>query len=171
MTLIKDGYFDVEELDKLPCVPSKERLDKGPVVVIECAQQIPCNPCEEACPKRAIEIGDSIINLPILDADKCTGCGLCIASCPGQAIFVVDMTYSDNEAVVQLPYEFLPYPEVGEEVDGLNRAGQKVCKAKVLKVLNPKKFDRTAVITVAVPKEFGMEVRNIALKRETRDER
>lgn len=171
MTLIKDGYFDAEELEKLPGVPSKKRLEKGPVVVIECAQQIPCNPCEEACHKRAIEIGNSIINLPVLNAELCTGCGLCIASCPGQAIFVVDMTYSDTEAAVQFPYEFLPYPEVGKEVDGLNRAGEKVCDAKVLKVLNPKKFDRTAVITVAVPKEFGMEVRNIALKRESQDER
>ena len=165
MTLIKDGFFDAEELEKLPGVPSKQRLKKGPVVVIECAQEIPCNPCEEACHKQAIVIGESIIDLPRLDADKCNGCGLCIASCPGQAIFVVDMTYSDNEAAVQLPFEFLPYPKKGQIVDGLNRAGEKVCDAKVLKVLTAKKFDRTAVITVAVPKEFGMEVRNIALKK------
>ena len=167
MTLLKDGFFDPEELEKLPGVPSKERLMQGPVVVIECAQEIPCDPCEQACHKKAIQIGDSIINLPILDADKCTGCGLCIASCPGQAIFVVDMTYSDTEAAVQLPYEFLPYPEEGQVVDGLNRAGEKVCSAKVLKVLNPKKFDRTAVITITVPKQYAMEVRNIALKRKS----
>ncbi len=164
MTLTKNGFFDQKELEKLPGVPSKERLQKGPVVVIECAQKIPCNPCEEACNKKAIKIGDSIIDLPVLDAELCTGCGLCIASCPGQAIFVVDMTYSDTEAAVQLPFEFLPYPEQGEIVDGLNRAGETVCDARVLKVLNPKNFDRTAVITVAVPKKFGMEVRNIKLK-------
>lgn len=164
MTLLKDGFFDPEELEKLPGVPSKERLAQGPVVVIECAQEIPCNPCEQACHKKAIQIGDSIINLPVLEADKCTGCGLCIASCPGQAIFVVDMTYSDTEAAIQLPYEFLPYPEEGQVVDGLDRAGKKVCSATVLKVLNPKKFDRTAVITITVPKQYAMEVRNIALK-------
>ncbi len=164
MTLIKDGFFDPKELEKLPGVPSKERLEKGPVVVIECAQKIPCNPCEEACNKKAISIGDSIIDLPVLNSELCTGCGLCIAACPGQAIFVVDMTYSDTEAAVQLPFEFLPYPGQGEIVDGLNRAGRRVCDAKVLKVLNPKYFDRTVVITVAVPKKFGMEVRNIKLE-------
>jgi ferredoxin len=164
MTLLKDGFFDPEELKNLPGVPSKKRLIQGPVVVIECAQEIPCNPCEEACHKKAIQIGDSIIDLPILDADKCSGCGLCIASCPGQAIFVVDTTYSDTEAAIQLPYEFLPYPEEEQVVDGLNRAGEKVCSAKVLKVLNPKKFDRTAVIMIVVPKQYAMEVRNIDLR-------
>jgi Fe-S-cluster-containing hydrogenase component 2 len=169
MTLAKNGFFDKNELDKLPGVPSKERLQKGPVVVIECAQKIPCNPCEEACHKNAIKIGDSIIELPVLDSELCTGCGLCIASCPGQAIFVVDMTYSETEAAVQLPFEFLPYPKQGEIVDGLDRSGETVCDAKVLKVLNPKKFDRTAVITVSVPKKFGMEVRNIKLRKDRKN--
>ncbi len=170
MTLTKNGFFDIKELEKLPGVPSKERLQKGPVVVIECAQKIPCNPCEEACHKKAISIGDFIIDLPVLDSELCTGCGLCIAACPGQAIFVVDMTYSETNAAVQLPFEFLPYPEQGEIVDGLNRAGQTVCDAKVLKVLNPEKFDRTAVITVAVPEKFGMEVRNIKLKKDRKND-
>ncbi len=165
MTLAKEGFLDPKELDILPGMPSKERLEEGPVVVIECAQEIPCNPCEAACHKEAIKIGDSITGLPRLDASKCGGCGLCIAACPGQAIFVVDMTYSETEATVQLPYEFLPLPQKGDIVNGLNRAGDRVCDAKVLKVINPKTFDRTAVITVAVPKAFGMEVRCISLKK------
>jgi len=29
--------------------PSIERINKGPVAVIECFQNIPCNPCQTAC--------------------------------------------------------------------------------------------------------------------------
>lgn len=165
MTLAKDGALSLEELATLPGMPSQERLEKGPVVIIECAQEIPCNPCEAACRNGAIQVGEPITNLPVLIEEKCTGCGLCIAACPGQAIFVIDMTYSETEATVQLPYEFLPLPDKGEIVDGLDREGQKVCAARVLKVLNPKKFDRTPVITIAVPKDCAMMVRNIALRR------
>ncbi len=165
MTLVKDGALSAEELATLPGMPSQERLKKGPVAIIECAQEIPCDPCEEACRNGAIQVGESITNLPVLLEEKCTGCGLCIAACPGLAIFVVDMTYSETEATVQLPYEFLPLPNKGEIVDGLDREGHRVCTARVLKVLNPKKFDRTPVITIAVPKECAMTVRNIALRR------
>ena len=28
--------------------PPSERAERGPVAVIECVQQIPCNPCEKA---------------------------------------------------------------------------------------------------------------------------
>lgn len=164
MPLEKDGVLSLEEVAGLPGMPSAERLAQGPVVVIECAQEIPCNPCEDACRQGAIQVGEPITNLPVLLEDKCTGCGLCVAQCPGQAIFVVDMTHSDVEATVQLPYEFLPLPKKGDEVYGLNRAGERVCSGRVLKVLNPKGFDRTPVVTVAVPKECAMEVRNIARK-------
>jgi len=165
MTLEKDGVLSPEELAELPGMPSKERLEQGAVAVIECAQEIPCNPCEKACPSGAIRVGEPITNLPTLIEDKCTGCGLCIPLCPGLAIFVVDMTYSDQEATVQLPYEFLPLPKRGETVKALDREGRVVCPARVVKVLNPKGFDHTAVITIAVPKDQAMNVRNIAVDR------
>jgi Fe-S-cluster-containing hydrogenase component 2 len=165
MPLDKEGILSLEELAQLPSWPSAQRLAQGPVAIIECAQEIPCNPCEDACHQGAITVGEPITNLPRLAEGRCTGCGLCIAECPGQAIFVVDLTYSEAEATVQIPYEFLPLPEKGESVDGLSRAGEKICAARVVKVLNPKGFDRTAVITVAVPKDCAMHVRNIARRK------
>jgi hypothetical protein len=46
-------------------------------------------------------------------------------------------------------------------VKALNREGKVVGEAKVLKVMNPKKNDRTPVISLLVPKKLAMEVRNI----------
>ena len=166
MALLNDGVLIGDELAAQPGVPSEQRLMEGPVVIIECAQEIPCNPCEDACRKGAISIGNPTTKLPVLSAEKCGGCGLCIAECPGQAIFVVDMTFSPGAASVQLPYEFYPVPEPGAPVNALDRTGEIICRGKVEKVVERESFDRTAVITVSVPKEHAMTVRNIALEKE-----
>jgi Fe-S-cluster-containing hydrogenase component 2 len=163
------GVPSKEELETSPGYPSQEALAKGPIVVIECLQDIPCNPCEPACPNGAILVGDPITNLPVFLADRCDGCGRCIPLCPGQAIFRVDMTYSEEKATVSFPYEFFPLPQKGDTVKGVNRAGETVCDAEILRVQRPKGFDRTVVITIAVPKERAVEVRSINRLSSKRD--
>jgi len=165
------GVLTEEELLSLPGVPSKKRAAEGPVAVVECAEKFPCNPCETACVHGAIKIGKPIINLPELDVEACLGCGECIPQCPGLAIFVMDFTYSDSEASISFPYEFLNLPNVGDEVKAVNRAGEVVTTGKVIKVENHPSQDRTSVITISVPKRFGWEVRGIQRKACKRDER
>jgi len=156
-----NGYVSQAELERSPGYPSQERLQQGPVVVIECPQEIPCNPCEEACPYQAITVGDPITNCPQLHEEKCIGCGLCISRCPGLAIFLVDMTYSNELAAVTFPHEYLPLPEVGQKVTTVNRAGEPACEGEVAKVVNAKANDRTPVITVTVPREHAPTVRGL----------
>jgi Fe-S-cluster-containing hydrogenase component 2 len=131
------------------------------VACIECAQEIPCNPCVDSCPSGAITITDSITNLPFLDQTKCTGCSLCLASCPGQAIFLLNYNYSDNKASISFPYEYLPFPDPGETVMGINRDGEPVAPVEIIKVDNKKRNDHTAIITVAVDKIFINDIRSI----------
>ncbi|MCL2549225.1 MAG: 4Fe-4S ferredoxin, partial [Symbiobacteriaceae bacterium] len=66
---------------------------------------------------------------------------------------------SGQEAVVRLPYELLPLPQPGQEVQGLSRDGAFVCNAKVLRVQNTASQDRTAMVWLEVPKEYAMTVR------------
>ncbi|KUK14662.1 MAG: hypothetical protein PWQ16_1165 [bacterium] len=144
--------------------PPQEILNSKPVVIVECFQRIPCDPCHTACPTGAILEFEDINDLPKVDWSKCTGCALCVAKCPGLAVFVVDMTYSDKEAIVKIPYEFRPLPNKDEIVECLNREGVVVCEGKVIHVFEPFK-DGTKVVSVVVPKEFAMEVRHVRVVR------
>lgn len=157
--VIHQGFPSEEELAKIPGVPSDGRIKKGPVACIECAQEIPCNPCEEACPFGAITVGDPITNLPTLDEEKCTGCGTCIAACPGLAIFMLNG--SRDKAQISFPYEYYPLPTKGDEVDCVDRAGNFIVKGTVLRIVKPPKYDATAVITVEVPMNYMKIVRSI----------
>jgi Fe-S-cluster-containing hydrogenase component 2 len=150
--------------DILAATPSEERLAKGPVALFECFQNIPCNPCVDACPQGAITIGEDINQRPVLDETKCNGCGICLAHCPGLSIFVVDCSSPDGQALVKLPYEYVPLPEIGQTVNALNRQGETVSAAQIKKVQQNK--NKTTVIWIAVPKELAMDVRGISIKEE-----
>ena len=99
--------------------------------------------------------------MPHLDEEKCTGCGTCVAMCPGQAVFLINYDYSETEAEVSFPFEYLPLPEKGDIVDAVNRAGETVCKGTVTNIKNPVAYKNTCVVTIAVPKDYINEVRSM----------
>lgn len=155
------GIPSAQELANCPGRPGEERMKKGRVACVECVQEIPCNPCEGICPCHAITVGDQITNLPHLDEDKCTGCGLCVANCPGLAIFLVDKSLPDGEGTVDFPFEYLPLPEKGDVVDAVSRGGEFVCKGTVMAVTKVKSYGGTAVVRLKVPVEYVDEVRSM----------
>jgi Fe-S-cluster-containing hydrogenase component 2 len=158
--LERTGIPTDDDLEKV--TPDKKRLAKGPVVIIECFQKIPCDPCAISCKLGAIKPFKDINDLPIVDFDKCTGCGICISSCPGLAVFVIDMNYSDKKSLIKLPHEMLPLPEKGEDVYALDRAGSILGKVKVVRVLKIK--NKTNIISLEVPKSMVMKVRSIKVE-------
>lgn len=121
------------------------------VAVVECFEEIPCDPCRTGCPVGAISFAGGISSLPQVSQEICTGCGLCVARCPGQAIFLVGRAQDGSGGSVTVPYEFLPLPQVEEEVELLDRQGQPVGTGRVDKVQAPPSFDGTAVVTLRVP--------------------
>jgi len=143
--------------------PSEERLNKGAVAVIECYEEIPCNPCYTSCKIGALKPFNDISDLPNLNHEECTGCAVCLSKCPGLAIMIVDTTYSETEALLKIPYEFRPLPNEGDMVKALDREGKFVTDVKVVKVLNPKSFDKTPIVSIAVPQDKIRVIRNIQI--------
>jgi Fe-S-cluster-containing hydrogenase component 2 len=135
-------------------------LSRRRIAVIECPEEIPCNPCETACPEGAIYIGEPITNRPQFNAERCIGCGLCIAACPGLAIFLVT-TDSDDEAEVTFPYEFLPLPEPGQIVTAVNREGESLAQAVVKKRWQSQGADGTHLVTIMLPAQLANQARGI----------
>ncbi len=154
------GYLPLEVIKEKISLPSEERMEKGPVVIIECDEDIPCDPCVESCKLMAIA-KESLTSAPTVDYEKCTGCALCVASCPGLAIFVVDYSREDK-ALVYMPYEMLPVPQKGDKGDALDRSGKRIGSAEVAKV---RKGTRgTIVLGILVEKDLAMNVRSIKIR-------
>lgn len=155
-TLLEKGYVAEDEIEKYPGV----HKNKGIHPIIECTQNIPCNPCETACKFNCIKIGKDITNLPTVDLNnKCVGCAMCVAACPGQAIFLVNKDFEEEFSTITLPYEFLPLPSVGDEGFGLDRSGKRVCKAEIISIKQSEIFDHTNVLTIKVNKKHTDKVR------------
>lgn len=155
-SLLANGYIGENEIERFPGVTKQ----KGVHPVIECTQNIPCNPCQDACNKGCIMIGKQITSLPVVDTEKkCVGCGLCVASCSGQSIFLVDEEYEEGYASITMPYEFLPLPKVGDKGYACNRKGEKIGEAEVISIKTTPIFDHTNLLTIKVPVEMSMKAR------------
>ena len=162
--LIITGVPSADDIARV--TPPAERRTQGPYVTVECFQPIPCDPCHYSCRFGAISEFEDINDIPEVDWSKCTGCGLCVAACPGLAIFVVDETYSSNECLVAIPFEFAPLPEKGSAVNLTDRAGGVVAQGTVQRVISGKKPAGTSVVWVRAPKALASVVRGLTLNGE-----
>lgn len=154
--LLKHGFVTDDEIERFPGFTHAAGIHP----VMECTQNIPCNPCQDACPKGCIKIGEKITSLPVVNPEStCIGCGMCVASCSGQAIFLVDETYEEGYASVTIPYEFYPLPEAGTKGTALGRNGKPVCDAEIIGVKSVPAYDKTSLLTMKVPAEYAAKAR------------
>ena len=144
-------------------LPSSERRAKGPYIVMECYEEIPCNPCVTSCKFSAVQM-EELNKCPHVDYEKCVGCANCVSHCPGLACFMINETVGDGKIDITFPYELKPVPAKGDIVNALDRKGAVVGKAEIVRVLSGPRMDHTNVITMRVDKELIYDARNISLE-------
>lgn len=142
-----DGIPTSEQIRS--CFPEESALLK-PKAIVECYEEIPCNPCSTSCPAQAITVGENINNRPKVDFSLCTGCGICVYSCPGLAVSVAQII--GDQARFKISYEMLPLPAAGEIWNAVNRAGEIIGQAIIEKVTLGKAQDKTALVQVLTDK-------------------
>lgn len=128
------------------------------LVIIECPQNIPCNPCVDACKTGAIR-KETLNALPVYDKTKCTGCRQCVAACPGQAIFYLEEDI--DTAYMTFPYEYMPLPEKGQSVTAVDANGSELGIATVGNVSIIKSYNLTPLVTICMPLPEGRDARSI----------
>lgn len=135
--------------------------EEGPVAVIDCREEIPCNPCEEACPTGAIRVGPDICAPPRFDPRACNGCGRCVALCPGMAVFLLDRREGGDRALVTVPFEMTVKPREGDRVPVVDGEGNGLGEGKIVKVRRAGGTSPTLLVTVRVPERVALKVRGV----------
>ena len=126
-------------------------------ILINCHQDIPCNPCEGSCHLGAIKIGNEINQQPSIDHEVCKGCGICLTACPGRAIRLVQYNYDNLNSLLTIPFEFYPFPEEDAPVEVLDQQGQFLCLGKIKTTKTPKDKTGCGTVSIIVPKAYAFD--------------
>ncbi len=134
--------------------------------LIRCVQEIPCNPCTEACPNNCIDMPGSILTLPQFSGE-CIGCGRCVLACPGLAIILLIDDYDPDEkkALLMMPYEFVNETiPVGNEVETTDMEGNIIGKGKVVAYKDRPEQDCRRLLFLEVSYEDRLKVAGFRIR-------
>ncbi len=178
--ILKDIGYDIEippEWDELlkilrskpgpiqePYPPPK---NKDIYPIIRCTQEIPCNPCTEACVLQSIKIKEpTMMGRPQFTGD-CLGCTRCAAICPGLAITIVDKRYDPTKktARVVIPWEM---PEgtikIGQNLPTTDMEGNKIGTAKIIAIKQSHWQNKRSLVSLEVPYTEADHVAGIRIR-------
>jgi Fe-S-cluster-containing hydrogenase component 2 len=156
---------DVKRLKSFSGVPQTAQKTRV-VASVECFEEIPCRACQTACPEEAIHIGrvPRPADVPILTEDKCTACGICVSACPSSAVVMMQEEPEKSVSRLVLPWRGSRPWRVGEFASLLNRRGETLGSARVMKVsevTDVQNSGRVQQVDVEVPTHLVWEARGL----------
>jgi len=142
------------------------QITQGVMPIIHCLQEIPCNPCSTICPTNSITLqNDPIMGIPVYEGN-CTGCGMCVAICPGLAITLVDYRLDEMNPLVVIPYEVSNHKiAVGDKVITTDIDGNHLGEFPVIKIRKHKKTI-TDLVSVQVPQKIAQKIVSFQIQPE-----
>jgi len=179
--ILRDMDFEVEIPPEWEELISILRSKPGPVKgfypppknkelypVIRCAQEIPCNPCTEACVLQSIKIKEpTMMGRPQFDGD-CLGCTRCVSICPGLAITLVDKRYDKTKktARVTIPWEMPKGTvKIGQMAITTGMEGETIGKGKIIGMKQSKWQNKRTLLSLEVPFKDADLVAGIKIKK------
>jgi ferredoxin len=156
----------IKSFSGVPQVEQKKRL----VASVECFEEIPCRACQTACPEEAILIGrvPRPVDVPILTEDKCTACGICVSACPSSAIVMLQEEPDKSVSKLVLPWRGARPWRVGEFASLLNRRGETLGSARVIKaseIADVQTSGKVQQVEVEVPTHLVWEARGLKMMK------
>ena len=151
-------------------VPEKR---SGVYPVIRCVEEIPCNPCIEACPVFSIDMPDGNILLQPEFNGICIGCTRCVAVCPGLAIVLVDEKAdpSHKTALLTVPWEIADeVVKPGDPVATVGFQGEPIGSGVVKAVRRTSALDHRRLVMLEIPFEDRLKVTGFRIQEQVQAE-